>query len=213
MLSLYHRGRGAILVAVVVGQAFLTGCDNAAPPPPPAVVKPPTPTERFDRFIAALKRWVESDDTRVAVAQGDLNVDPGTPVTSWQSRVEHRILKPEEEGGELRAEVAIRTRSTVSMVMTPSDEEEDEKQKAADREEERSEDAIDLPPELRNLKQAPATGSLDRLRSSPIVERKDEHVSRYELAYRDDKWVLLTELDTENEPFNSGAVEHALRQQ
>lgn len=201
----------------LVGLSLLlapVGCEQPPAPAPPVVKPPPTPEERFERFLTALKRWVESDETRVAVAQADAGVDPGTPVTSWRARVEHRLLKPENPGDELRAEVAIRSKSKVSIVMPQPDEKEDDrKAKVAKREEQVSEDALDLPPELRSLQKGPTADGLDRLRSSPIVERKNERVSRYDLAYRDGEWVLLTQLDRENEPFNSEAIEYALKQQ
>ncbi|MEO1496908.1 MAG: hypothetical protein AAFV43_07130 [Planctomycetota bacterium] len=200
----------SLLTAAVIAAV---GCESATPPPaaPPAK-KAETPEQRFGRIVTALKRWVESDESRVQAPGTDLEIDPGTPVTSWQSRVEHRLLKPAEPGGELRAEIAIRTNSTVSIVMPPP-EEDAEEAAAKDRDEAASEDAVNLPPELRSLQQGPSAGALDRLRTSPIVERNDERVSRYELAFRNDQWELLTELDRVNEPFNSGAIEHAMKKQ
>ncbi|TWT46648.1 hypothetical protein [Botrimarina hoheduenensis] len=191
------------------------GCDrgsgSAVAPPPPAE---PTAEDRYANFLESLKRWVESDDIRSAVALTDLEVDPGTPVTSWRSSVEHRLIKPKNPGDEYRAEVAIRTKSSVTMVIPPSEEvESDPDQRNAERDNAENELALDLPKELRALQQRPSASDLDRLRSSPIVEREKERVSRYELAYRDNRWVLITELDPDSQPFNAGAIEYALNQQ
>lgn len=202
------RGQNAGLLVLVV---LLAGCDQAETKRSATVDPPPTPEERFESIVKTLRRQLESDDLSVGVAGGDYNAEPGVPVTNATVRVTQELIPPAAEGQPYRGVICLRTKSKVTVVLPQPTEEEAEKDKAK-----RKAQRDELESELEGVADLDmlVAPKADRFSSSPIHEiEPDETESCYDLEYREGRWVLLSELDEENEPFYAIAIEYAMKRQ
>ncbi|WP_146444194.1 hypothetical protein [Botrimarina colliarenosi] len=193
--------------------ALTVGCDDSqedkTPPPPP-----PTPEERFAMIVGALEEQLEDSSFGTAEAIADYNSPPGTPITDATVKVEHELTPPEGDDGVYRAQLCIITDATVTITLpTPSQEEKDAaKDQRADAN--HSNPDIAGMPSIDALKVPSIEGLNGRVGSSSVHEIDPGVTQRcFDLEFRDNRWVLLTELDRENEPFNALAIEYALKKQ
>ena len=183
-----------------VAAACISACAEKPRQPRPAP-PPPTAEERFDNLVQALKRQFNNIDP-LPPSMSDYNSPAGVPVTSSKTTVEHELIPPSEEGQPYRAVVTLNTRSTVTVVLPFKEKEEDET--PGDEDQETDGQAAGV---------SPSSDTIDRLGNSPIRTVPHEDVRRLELEFQEGKWVLLTEIDEENEPFTAAALDYALMRQ
>jgi hypothetical protein len=208
------RGRFAAVAWLLLSAAALTGCEQerkkAASVPPPL-----TPEERFEIVVDTLEEQINDGSLDAATATSEANSPPGTPITNATVRVSHEVFPRKSDTGPLQAKICLTTKAKVVVAIPPPTEQ--EKQAA---EEERVtkqsqyDENLDGIADLESLKVPKSGGLTGRLGSSSIHEMDQGEVqSCYEFEFRDGKWELTTELDREKEPFNSLAIEYALRKQ
>lgn len=190
----------AAFVACVVG-CDAQRSDRSTTPP-----EPPTAEERFESFLSTLKRKVDDPAIRDATAVSSYGSAPGTPLTEWTTTVTHEYADGDGQNPP-RAVVTLTTRSTVTVVLPTADPDDEPKKPGRDSDPGKPE----LVAELEALV-APPAGVSD-LGKSSIQTLPAEEVTRLELEYRGDEWVLLTELDEANQPFTSSAIRYALKRQ
>ena len=199
------------VLALLVGS--LVGCDRASETvePPPA---PPTPEERFERIIGALEEKLNDSAFGTADAITDYNAPAGTPITDAKVEVKHTLTPPEGEGGVHHAQLCLITKAKVTVTLpTKSDDEEDDEPAP------RRKKANDAPlgeglPSMESLIVPSREEAASRLGTSGVHEIDPGDSERcFELEYREGQWVLVSEVDKENEPFNALAIEYALKKQ
>lgn len=200
-------------LAIALPLAMLAGCgqpadENLAPPP-----SPPTPAERFEMLVTALKDYVgdRSSQQRVAEAYA---ADPTGPIANADFRVEETYFPPEGDAPHT-ATICFITKSSV-LVTLPQSDKQDRQDVSTDREEQLKElgEGLEGVADLDSLI-VPSPDKLGaRIGASPTVEiENDETRTCYGLEFRDGKWEAVTELDRREEPFYALAVEYALLRQ
>lgn len=198
--------------AFLVGS--LIGCGPAsepvAPPPPP-----PSPEERFDRIVGALEEKLNDSAFGTADAVSDYNAPAGTPITAAKVEVKHTLTPPEGEGGVHHAQLCFITKAKVTVTLpTRSDEDDEDEKPTSRRKSPEKEPVVEGLPDMDSLIVPSREEAASRLGSSGVHEI-DPGVTQqcFEFEYRDGKWVLVSEVDEENEPFNALAIEYALKKQ
>lgn len=205
-------GFSAVLLLMAVA---LVGCEEktAAPAPPPP---PPTPEERFERIVSTLEDRLENTSLSGASVVADYNAPLGTPIAQAKVRVDHELKKPASPDEPYRGVICLSTPDSKVTVVLPEPSEEEKAEAAAKKASKRAQlqDEIEGSPELEALV-VPTTDDLaGRMNTSPIHEIKaTDTKSCFELEYHDGRWVLVTELDEENEPFYAFAIEYAMGKQ
>jgi hypothetical protein len=199
-------------LAILVGS--LIGCGPAsepvAPPPPP-----PTPEERFDRIVGALEDKLNDSAFGTADAVSDYNAPAGTPITAAKVEVKHTLTPPDGEGGVHHAQLCFITKAKVTVTLpTKSDEEDDEEKPSSRRTSPEKEPLGEGLPDMDSLIVPSREEAASRLGSSGVHEIDPGVTQRcFELEFREGQWVLVSEVDKENEPFNALAIEYALKKQ
>lgn len=202
-------GRLALLAGFV---CLAVGCESE-PEPVKAPPAPPTPEESFEQIVGALEEKLSDTSFGTADAITDYNAPPGTPITDATVRVKHQLTPPDGEGGVYRAQLCIITEATVTVTLPPPTEGDDEpgRKKSEDK---TPDSDLDGMPSMDSLI-VPRPGEVaGRLGGSGVHEIDPGVIQRcFDLEHRDGKWVLLSKLDRENEPFNALAIEYALKKQ
>ena len=174
------------------------------------VKKVANPEEQFDKFIAELKKLVESRSSYSSIVPSLGAADASaTTSLSWSARVGHQLIPP-KDGKPYRAMVTVFRNTEVTVVVPPKSKEQIQNEKSEEAKE------FDLAkqhmPEL-----VDATGVADNPASKiakPTIESiPDKDVTNYELEYQNEEWILLTPIDKIKYPFTSSAFEMALRLQ
>lgn len=171
--------------------------------PAEVVEVPATPEGRFEDLVVAIKRQFSIAPNSTSTSSGA--VDPGTPVVSSSTKIDHEFIAPEGEGASPKGVVTIHSQYSTTVVL-PITEKEEEGTDAAAKE------AATDPERLADLSLA-KDDPLRRLGASPIQTIESETVTKIEFEFRDGEWVLVSEIDEQNEPFTASAVRYALRQQ
>jgi hypothetical protein len=101
------------------------------------------------------------------------------------------------------------------IVTLPARSDDDDEEKPTSRRKRKDEEPLgEGLPAMESLIVPSREEAANRLGSSGVHEI-DPGVSQrcFELEHRDGKWVLVSEVDEENEPFNALAIEYALKKQ
>jgi hypothetical protein len=184
------------------------GCDGPPPPAPAAPANepaPPTPEKRFAAFLEAFTRQLNNDQIRGNAAVMTRGDDPNGPTAQWKTEVTHEVLPPSADGAPRRAKLRVTTTSKVTVVI---------KRKSVDDEEGEEEDSERSDAD-RDGQTAPrsSTKTVPLVADSPMKTLPSEQVSDYDFEFRDGRWVLLTEIDREKEPFTAVTMDYALNRQ
>ena len=150
-------------------------------------------------------RQLNNDEIRGGTALMTRGDDPNGPVAQWKTSVTHQVLPPTADGAPRRAKLRITTTSTVTMVLP-------RKSKDDDEQEEEDAESSERANESQNDQRTPNKPGL-MVADSPIKKLPSEQVSDYEFEFRDGRWVLLTEIDREKEPFTAVTMDYALNRQ
>jgi hypothetical protein len=198
-------------VWLVILTGWFVGCAPSAEPeaPPP----PPTAEERFERIVGALEEKLNDSAFGAAGAATEYDAPLGTPITDAKVKVKHTLTPPSGDAGVPRAQLCLITDAKVTVTLPPKsvdDAEETSRRKRKSNDEELGEGL----PSIESLVVPSREEAASRLGGSGIHEI-DPGVTQscFDLEYRDGQWVLLSELDQENEPFNALAIEYALKKQ
>lgn len=215
LISAPDSFRRLVLAAALPLLLVCSGCETSSSDGLAEAPAPPTAEERFDRIVTILEDRIEGGSLGTAEAVADYNAPPGTPVTNATVRVDHELTPPSDDNDIHRGNVCLTTNSRVTIVLpTPTEEERDATSAKRSSELAELESELDGVVDLDSLVTPSTDGLASRLGSSPIHEIEPGETQRcYEFEFRDGKWVLLTELDRENEPFYAIAIEYALRKQ
>lgn len=181
------------------------GCQQEQPPAVVAEAPEPTPEERFNALVEAIKHQHDTQSNDAAFDE-EGKIDPATPITSSRASIEHLYLATGGAEGRPKGVVTIHTQASATVLLPLSDPDEDEPEPLGDSAAATSEAEG---PDLALAKE----DALKRLRISPIQTVETEHVREIVFEYVEGKWELITKLDKENEPFTAMAVEYALLRQ
>ncbi|QDV76351.1 hypothetical protein K2D_45840 [Planctomycetes bacterium K2D] len=202
-----------ILGALMFG--LVAGCEPAPEPvePPPP---PPTPEERFERIVGALEDKLNDSAFGTADAVAEYDAPAGTPITAAKVKVKHTITPPDGEDDVPRAQLCLITKAKVTVTLPTKSEKEESDEESSSRRQKRADDeplGEGMPP-MESLIVPSREEAASRLGSSGVHEIDPGETQRcFNLEYRDDRWVLVSEVDEENEPFNALAIEYALKKQ
>ena len=220
MTSILSRGKrrqlsiGSGALAVLVG--LLVGCDPAREPAAPPAT-PPTAEERFERIVGALEEKINDSSFGTADAMGDYNAPLGTPITNAKVEIKHTLTPPDGEGGVHRAQLCLITKAKVTVTLPPKTDGEDEgdDKPTSQRKQRADEEPLGEGLPSREALIVPSREeAANRLGSSGVHEIDPGVAQRcFDLEFRDGRWVLVSEVDKENEPFNALAIEYALKKQ
>ncbi|MEO0528966.1 MAG: hypothetical protein AAF266_00165 [Planctomycetota bacterium] len=204
-----------LLIGGVLCLPLLAGCESSSTSDIADAPAPPTAEERFGRIVRILEDRIEGGSLGVADVVSEYEAPVGTPVTDATIRVDHELIPPASDDEPYRGEVCLTSTSKVTVVLpTPTEEEREAATKKRSAEVAQLESELEGVVDLDSLVVPDTDGLAGRLGSSPIHEISPGETQRcYEFEFRDGKWVLLTELDRENEPFYAIAIEYALRKQ
>ncbi len=203
-------------LVLLVGSLFvgsLIGCgptsEPVTPPPPP-----PSPEERFDRIVGALEDKLNDSAFGTADAVSDYNAPAGTPITAAKVEVKHTLTPPDGEGGVHHAQLCFITKAKVTVTLPTKSDEEDDEEPAPRRRKGEEESLVEGLPSMDSLIVPSREEAASRLGSSGVHEIDPGDIERcFELEFREGQWVLVSEVDRENEPFNALAIEYALKKQ
>jgi hypothetical protein len=197
---------GALLVGSLIGCGPTT--EPVAPPPPPS------PEERFDRIVGALEEKLNDSAFGTADAVSDYNAPAGTPITAAKVEVKHTLTPPDGEGGVHHAQLCLITKAKVTVTLPTKSDEEDEEKPTSRRKSGDKEPLGEGLPAMDSLIVPSREEAASRLGSSGVHEIDPGDTERcFELEFREGQWVLVSEVDKENEPFNALAIEYALKKQ
>lgn len=206
------RRSSAVWPAMVMIVGALVGCGPSPEPVKPAPATP-TPQERFDRLVSALEEKLGDS----ALGSGDVfaayNAPLGTPITDAKVKVKHSLTPSGGEGGAPHAQLCLITEAKVRVTLPPKSGDDDDEDESSSKKKENKSLGEGLP-SRESLVVPTREEAASRLGGSGVHEIDPGVTQRcFELEYRDGQWVLLTELDKENEPFNALAIEYALKKQ
>lgn len=204
-----------VALSLALPLLLLSGCELSSTSELAEVPEPPTAEERFGQMVRVLEDRIEGGSLGTADVVADYQAPVGTPVTDATIRVDHELTPPSGEADPYRGSICFTSNSKVTVVLpTPTEEERDAVSNKRNAEVAQLESELDGVVDLDSLVVPDTDGLASRLGSSPIHEIEPGETRRcYEFEFRDGKWVLLTELDRENEPFYAVAIEYALRKQ
>ncbi len=187
------------------------GCESSAPVEAESrpVPTPPTPEEQFENIVKTLRLKVQDPAIRGGSAEADFGSEPGTPVTDWSTTISHKLLSV-EEGKPRRAVVTISTKSTITVILPQANTDDPTNEKSGTLSGSNP-PRVEGMPDIESLR-VPISGT-QLLGRSSIKTLPDEQQTRLGFEHRDGKWVLVTPIDAEEEPFNAAAVRYALRRQ
>ena len=213
VLSCGGRGLWVASGALATLAGVLIGCTPA--PKPTAPPPPPTPEERFDRIVGALEEKLNDSAFGTADAVTDYNAPAGTPITDAKVEIKHTLTPPTGEGGVHHAQLCLITKAKVTVTLPTKSDEDDEKEESSPRRNPADEKRLgEGLPSMDSLIVPSREEAANRLGSSGVHEIDPGVTQRcFELEFRDGKWVLVSEVDQENEPFNALAIEYALKKQ
>ena len=194
-----HLRQQRLFVALVL---TAVGCSSDNSEPARMAPQPPSAKERFESLVAELKRQYDLPVNNVVGAE-----TLAAAVTSAKTEIQHELFTPDQEGAKLRGVVTIATKSTTTVVV-PRDEEED-KETSGDSGD--SDNTTASGAATDSLRQG--ANPMQGLTNSPIKKIETENKRELEFEFSEDKWVLLTEIDQDKEPFTASAVEYALKRQ
>ena len=187
---------------------LVLGCGGERPAERPAVA-PPTPEERFENLVAALKRQYDVPLPAAPFVPSVPVTEPGVPVISTRTKnIEHKLIEPTEEGSSYKGIVTIATQSTTTTLLPIEEKKEEKQENEASSEGVASVDSDGLGGLIRT-----GNDPVTRLGTSPLKTVETENIRTLEFEFREGAWILLTEIDEENEPFTATAVEYALKRQ
>jgi hypothetical protein len=212
----------AIWLCGIVSAVGFSGCEQKAPravqPASPRVSANPTPEEKFDFIVETFRRGVEDPNIFFRVPR-----EGGHSMLAGQNAVSHELIKPTKDGEPYRGIITVTSQSHYSIERSSDRAEESARQEHARNQDSQStlddlnpSDGIDiLDSDLAG--QPSASGPTSRpnqaTSESTVARRKDESDRKYELEYREGRWVLLTKLDPETEQGIQYAFDHALKTQ
>ncbi len=205
------RWRLLSAAGLVILAGSFAGC--SPPPEPEAPPPPPTPEERFEQIVNALEEKLNDSAFGSAGAAAEYGAPLGTPITDAKIKVKHTLTPLTAADDVPHAQLCLITEAKVTVTLPPSSKDGDEesggrKKKADDK------DLGDGLPSMESLVVPSRDAAASRLGGSGIHEI-DPGVSQrcFDLEYRDGKWVLVSEVDEDDEPFNALAIEYALKKQ
>lgn len=176
-------------MAALLATSGLAGCDSASGPElstmPSGIVVPKTPEEKLERVMERMRSALE--DAQAAASTGVVS----------ERTCDYRLIPPESEGGQYKAEVTLRTKLSLATapaaVTLPPSEDEEEETEPSDLEGEDGEEPL------------PDNG----VTRKAIAQSRDFKEDVYQLAYAGDRWKLLTKPTGETEKL---ILEFALEQ-
>jgi hypothetical protein len=197
--------------------AACVSCNHASSGPQSAATRAhakPGPKESFQTIIDTFKRRME--DTPVGFVVTNSN---GRSSLTGQNKVDYELIEPQTESDPYKAVIKVTSRSRYSVKLQNEVPDESAREKNAKK-------TDSLLPEKNAKGQTPIDPSLGKdaaadSKSAPptthtseqVIPHEDNEQRKYELLYRDGRWVLVTELNKETEQAVQNAFTTALKTQ
>lgn len=171
----------------------------------------PAPEESFDFIMETFRRRMEDTPIGFVVSDGT-----GRSTLTGTNKVSYELIRPATAADPYKAVVTVISRSNYSIKRTkdnPQDEGRDKNSKddaAANGGDEAKSEFITA----KSNTQAPTDSAKGTASGTPsdelVARRPDEQVRKYDLLYKEGRWVLTTELNKETEQSIQNAFNSAL---
>lgn len=204
-----------VCVAAVIGiAAVCVSCNRHGDTSGSAVVSKstkPAPEESFDRVMETFHRRMEETPIGFVIADGS-----GRSTFSGTNKVTEELIRPATPNDPYKAVVTVVSRSNYSIKRVK--ESDDPRDKKTARDETAAQGRADVTTETSSTSASqPADAAKNSASGKPaddfIARRPDEEVRKYELLYKDGRWVLITALNRETEQSIQNAFNSALAAQ
>jgi hypothetical protein len=206
-------GRAAAIAMLLV-TAVSVGCqDKAATVAQPTTKTAPvsvTPEESFEAVVASFREGIE--DVEIGFFVPDSS--GGHSRMTGTNEVSHQLIKPEQEGGQYKGIITVRSESYYSMQRSTEPADAEEQTETSEEELEGGSDTDIIDPALVDVPD-PNRSAATKLGKKEVTIASEENSTerKYELVYEGGRWVLTSKLDPKTERAIQNAFERALATQ
>lgn len=198
------------LVTVLSCSAACISCDRSESSRKVASAKPAA-EESFDFIMETFRRRMEDTPIGFIVSDGT-----GRSTLTGTNKVSYELIRPATPSDPYKAVVTVVSRSNYSIKRTKENSQDDARDKNS-KDDSSSKPGDEAKSEFisaNSVSPAPADAAKSTPGAAPsdelVARRPDEEERKYELLYKDGRWVLTTELNKETEQSIQNAFNSAL---